>query len=143
MIMMTLDNIIVIIIIIITSSSASLSSHDRIIIVIITSFIVIVIIVIIIALSEELYCTCVDQILTLLSLDPVAINFASGLYETVYTGSLCPVRERVQLPVSFSQTRTTPSKEALKMKRIKRQIITSLRRNKTRRHRKQIERHLL
>ena len=43
------------------------------------------------------------------------MNFASGLYDTEYTGSLWPAKDIVQLPVSVSHMRTIPSKEALKI----------------------------
>lgn len=64
-------------------------------------------------LSRQRSYTCVFQMCTHLSKEPLARYLPSGLKATLYTGSWCFVRVWIQIPLSTSHNLTVESKDAL------------------------------
>lgn len=64
-------------------------------------------------LFKELRHTCVFQMCTHLSKEPLARYLPSGLKATLYTGSWCFVKVWMQIPRSTSHNLTVESKDAL------------------------------
>lgn len=68
-------------------------------------------------LNREKSYTCVFQMCTHLSKEPLARYLPSGLKATLYTGSWCFVRVWIQIPLSTSHNLTVESKDALSRKK--------------------------
>lgn len=73
-------------------------------------------------LNRQKSCTCVFQMCTHLSKEPLARYLPSGLKATLYTGSWCFVRVWIQIPLSTSHNLTVESKDALSREKKKKQI---------------------